>query len=207
MMMKKSIIYQNPFHTLVEKSKNDHLAKAIKSIGPLEIPVCGFKKVHHFLAHSVVGQQLSIAAARTIWNRVDTFSKCYGEDITELEISIHSQEIRACGVSYNKIKALEALATFFQDSNIEKRLTDLDHDQRSKLLTSIWGIGQWTCDMASIFYYSERDIWPLLDAGLKRGLSKIESNNIDFENFADAYRPYRSYLCLYLWHIADNEVF
>ena len=206
-MMKKNVIYKNPFQTLVENSENDCVAKTIKNIGPLEIPICSFNKAHYFLARSIVGQQLSVAAARTIWNRVELFSKKHGNDITELPISLHSEEIRSCGVSYNKIKALEALTNFFDRPDIEKELKELDHEKRSKLLTGIWGIGQWTCDMASIFYYSEKDIWPLLDAGLKRGLSKIESNDTDFENFGNIYKPYRSYLCLYLWHIADNEVF
>jgi DNA-3-methyladenine glycosylase II len=190
--------------------KTKRLALAIDRIGPLSIPQPNFKKAEDFLARSIVGQQLSVAAARTIWGRLEDLAKSKNKTVTELSFEKDKENIRESGVSYAKIKALECMTTHFKKEGFENILQRLSHNARSKELTQIWGIGQWSCDMLSIFHYGEENIWPLNDAGLKRACSKLlDSNKIsieEFSKFGEQAKPYRSYLSLYLWHIIDNDV-
>lgn len=208
--MEKMAAKKNLYEELIRCSNNKVLTATIGKIGPLEIPEPRFGNAEDFLARSIVGQQLSVAAARTIWSRVEALAEARGKKVTELPALDLKEEIRACGVSYSKIKALSCLSEYFKEHICEDQLKSLDHLKRSQCLQNIWGIGQWSCDMLSIFHYGDKDIWPLTDAGLKRGLAKIlnqeKLDDVSFSEFGESFKPYRSYLSLYLWHTVDNNV-
>ncbi len=200
------------YKALVDKCGPEHasIQKVLCEVGSLPQPEKKFSNALDFLARSIVGQQLSVKAARSIWGRVLILAKKKDTSISEL-LSLQAQtDLRGCGISQNKVRALLAVKEYFKAAdNDDHYLAALGHEQRSKELKSIWGIGQWTCDMLSIFHFQEQDIWPLEDAGIQRGLKKImgvdEIPQETFIEIGECFKPHRSALSLYIWHALDTD--
>mgnify|MGYP003758898645 FL=1 len=79
----------------------------------------------------------------------------------------------------------------------------MDHTERSARLLSIWGIGPWTCDMASIFFFKDEDIWPEGDISVQNTFRRYigrKKPTLAAARFA----PHRSYLAMYMWRILDG---
>ena len=85
-------------------------------------------------------------------------------------------------------------------------LNALDHSERSRQLTQIWGVGQWTADMMGIFYFGDPDIWPDGDTAARKHLERLTSRRRKTVRTAARFAPYRSYLALYMWHQANTPV-
>lgn len=87
-------------------------------------------------------------------------------------------------------------------------LDEMDAQTKSTHLQQIWGVGQWTADMALIFFFQEPDVWPKGDISVQ----KIFRQYVDGgktapdSNTAELFAPYRSYLALYMWRIVDGDV-
>ena len=171
-----------------------HIAAA-----PIWFPARPDNGVAAFLARAVTGQQVSAAAARSIWARVEAAA---GERLAEFLCAANEAALKQCGLSRNKIRALcqigAAHAAGFLDS---AEIRALDHAARSVRLTEIWGIGQWTCDMLAIFYCNELDIWPDGDLAVVRGVKRFARRRKP-ERVAAQFAPYRSLLALYMWRLA-----
>lgn len=178
------------------------LYTSIRGVGPISIPSCRDQNLCYFLGRSIIGQQLSTKAARSIWNKL--------EQAAEQRVGIpgyfgtaSQREFRKCGVSANKMKALRSLYTANKKGILDsEHLGELDHNTRSSQLKSIWGIGQWTCDMASIFYFLCPDIWPETDASVQRTFHHLAGRGAH-DSTLNRFSPYRSYLALSMWQFAD----
>jgi len=81
------------------------------------------------------------------------------------------------------------------------------HTERAEHLQRIWGIGQWTADMTSMFFFGDRDVWPQGDAGVYRALQMIVGSRSRKKllKIADAFAPYRSFLAVYMWRFLDER--
>ncbi len=171
-----------------------HIAAA-----PIWFPYREDTGVTAFLARAVTGQQVSAAAARSIWARVEAAA---GAELPAFLCERNTAALRQCGLSRNKIRALchvgAAHAAGLLDST---EIRALDHGARSARLTDIWGIGQWTCDMLAIFYCHELDIWPETDLAVIRGL-KLFARRRKPNRVAAEFAPHRSLLALYMWRLA-----
>ena len=178
-------------------------SRALEAVDPVSFPDREDNGVGHFLSRAVVGQQLSTKAARKIWSRVEKVAFSSGSDIPQFFDKRCHAALRTCGVSRNKIKALQSLYEAERAGLLRsERLRELDHSARSRQLVSIWGIGQWTCDMLSIFYFRCPDVWPEGDATVQKVFARL----IDPCKPSEAvsyFVPYRSYLALAMWRIAD----
>lgn len=159
------------------------------------------------LAKSIVGQQLSVKAAQTIWGRLEELcSTVSPEKILEQSEDL----LRSIGVSRAKAQYLKNLSIAV--SNGDTCLEDLDKlrdEEIINLLTSIKGIGNWTAEMFLIFSLGRLDVFSHGDVGLKRAMSwlynkgeTIDSNKI--VKITDAWKPYRSVASLYLWEIINS---
>jgi DNA-3-methyladenine glycosylase II len=79
----------------------------------------------------------------------------------------------------------------------------MDHRARSAHLCAIWGIGQWTADMVSIFYRRDEDVWPAGDASVQRIFAKFIGRRQPVKA-AQRFAPHRSILALHMWRLLDG---
>ncbi|MGK7912280.1 MAG: DNA-3-methyladenine glycosylase [Synechococcus sp.] len=181
----------------IANSISEDLAKAIASIGPIELVPDRSSPFADRLCRAIAGQQLSIKAARSIWNRV--LAGCKG-DLVEHLANATPETLRACGLSAAKARAVRevALASIARLLDADE-LCELNSSDRSKRLTTIWGVGQWTADMMNIFYFGDPDIWPDGDVTPRKTLTRLTSTHRKTTRTAAYFAPHRSYLALYMW--------
>ena len=162
------------------------------------------------LLRSIVGQQLSTKAARTIYGRL---ADLYGgaAPTPEQLMATDPEQLRGVGLSRAKAGYLRSLAEHVLSGELElDRLTELPDDQVSAQLTAVKGLGQWTADMFLIFHLRRPDVLPVGDLGIRRavqiayGLDELPDAQRLTETAAP-WRPHRSLACLYLWRSLDNE--
>jgi DNA-3-methyladenine glycosylase II len=177
------------------------LRTELARIGPLWFPEREDRGLALQLARAIVGQQLSTKAARSIWTRIEAAAAA--EPLASFLREENAAALRACGVSGNKVKALLSVASAEAAGRLEAAaVRAMDHTARSAHLRGIWGIGQWTCDMVSIFYCRDADVWPASDVSVQ----KMFATFIEIGQPADAvklFAPYRSILALHMWRLQD----
>jgi DNA-3-methyladenine glycosylase II len=162
------------------------------------------------LLRSIVGQQLSTKAARTIYERLtDQFG---GRTPTPAElIQADPETIRAAGLSRAKVAYLRDLAERVEDGELElDRIAELPDDEISAQLTAVKGLGRWTVDMFLIFHLGRPDVLPVGDLGIRRAVERAYALDElpgaeELTRIAEPWRPQRSLACLYLWRSLDNE--
>ncbi len=164
----------------------------------------------HFvrLIRSIVGQQLSVKAAGTIFTR---FQKLFDGKITpERVLKIDKEKMRECGISYPKISYIKDLA----EKVIEKKLIletihEDDDDTVIRNLTTVKGIGAWSAEMFLMFSLGRPDIFSVGDLGLKNAIKKLygldEISNEKLIEISKKWSPYRTYASMILWKSLDNE--
>jgi DNA-3-methyladenine glycosylase II len=159
------------------------------------------------LARSVVGQQISVAAAQTIWDR---FAKLAKTKLTPAKVlKLKVDDMRACGLSARKIEYLVDLALHFDSGALHvKQWESMDDEAIIAELVAIRGIGRWTAEMFLIFHLLRADVLPLDDIGLQRGISENyfsgeAVSRSEVKEVAAAWAPYRSVATWYLWRSLD----
>jgi DNA-3-methyladenine glycosylase II len=160
-----------------------------------------------YLCRSVVGQQLSGKAAMSIWARVEEHCSSSKRSLEQLVREEGHEWLRTCGVSGSKSRAIAEIFIAKERGILDvTTLSRLDHENRSTQVSQIWGVGQWTCDMLSMFYFGDPDVWPNSDTAATRVLTAfIQQDRLEVTalEMAEKFRPYRSYLARYLWRISD----
>ncbi len=180
------------------------LLKEIERIGPLTIDRPRVGPIAEHLYTAVVGQQLSVKAADTIWGRVVALANAKKLTPGEMFVPGFEDELRLCGISRSKIKALNAIRTAQDEGQLDHReLAGLAHPERSERLTAIWGVGRWTADMMGIFVFLDPDIWPDGDAAARGALKRLTGRE-DTVAMAEGFAPHRSLLARYCWLSRDN---
>ena len=158
------------------------------------------------LARSIVGQQISVKAASSVWQKLTTTVPAVRPDV----IHRHDVEIlRSCGLSRSKVVYLQDLARHFVERRLDvKRWEQMSDDELIAELMLVRGIGRWTAEMFLIFYMTRPDVLPVDDIGLQRAmslhynhgrpLSKLKMNSI-----ARRWLPWRSVATWYMWRSLD----
>lgn len=179
------------------------LAEEMRDSGAMGFPEREDLGLGNFLARAIIGQQISTFAARSIWGRIEGAAVEAGQTVPSFCIAQNEPALKACGVSRNKIKALlcirEAELQGMLSSEDTRAMSD---EARSAHLTLIWGVGQWTCDMAAIFYCRSPDIWPLGDVAVQRTFKRYVGRRSPVRAAA-RFAPHRSYLALHMWRIVN----
>jgi DNA-3-methyladenine glycosylase II len=161
------------------------------------------------LLRSIVGQQLSTKAARSIYGRLtDQFG---GRAPTPQELLDADPEVvRSAGLSRPKVNYLRSLAEHVLSGELElDRLRELSDEEVMREVTAVKGLGQWTADMFLIFHLGRPDVLPVGDLGVRRaverayGLEGLPSAE-ELERLGERWAPYRSLAALYLWESLDN---
>ena len=190
------------------------LARLIETAGPLGDPREGRPDPDdHYgaLVRAIVGQQLSVKAARAIYGRL--LERFAGRPPTPAQIlADEPEELRAAaGLSRAKVTFLRSLAEHVVSGELElERLDELGDEQVAAELTAVKGIGQWSADMFLMFHLGRPDVLPVGDLGIRRaielayGLPELPLAP-EMERIAEPWRPHRTLACRYLWRSLQNE--
>ena len=180
------------------------LKKSIDAHGVLPL-----RKRHDYfniLAMSIVYQQLSGAAAGTIYGRL---KKACGDRINPQRILLLSTaKMRKCGLSRQKISYIRDLSKRFIKKEINPRkFHSLSDQQIIDELVDVRGVGRWTAEMFLMFSLGREDVFPADDLGIKKAIQKIygvqDVSQKNLDAFSKRWSPYRSYASLYLWKSGD----
>ncbi|MEO1094702.1 MAG: DNA-3-methyladenine glycosylase 2 family protein [Cyanobacteria bacterium J06638_28] len=186
----------------IAKDLSPALADAIAHTGPIQLVPSQDMPFPDRLCRAIAGQQLSLKAAATIWGRV--VDSAVNRPLIEHFAEAEAEALRACGLSAAKSKAVRAVAEAALAGQLDvAALSKLDARDRAQRLTAIWGVGQWTADMMSIFYFGDPDIWPDGDVTARKTLEKLTSPRRKTVRTAARFAPHRSYLALYMWRHVD----
>ena len=155
------------------------------------------------LCRSIVGQQISVKAADSVWTKVEDL--CNGNINKENIINLSSEEMRSAGLSKQKITYLKNIANSGVLTTNWEKLSDTEAIDK---LCTIKGVGVWTAEMFLIFNLGRPDILPLADIGLIRGIEKhyYNSERIDkkeLEKFKSKWSPWCTVATWYLWRSLD----
>jgi DNA-3-methyladenine glycosylase II len=158
------------------------------------------------LARSIVGQQISVKAAQSVWDRV---AAAVGDMQAKRVLRLSVEELRGCGLSGQKVNYLRDLSARFAEGAIDvSRWHDMDDEALIDELTEVKGIGRWTAEMFLIFYLTRPDVFPLADIGLQRAMElhynkgrKLSDRRIT--TLGRLWSPWRSVATWYLWRSLD----
>lgn len=171
-------------------------------LGPLEFPRRDSVPFPEYLCRAIAGQQISVKAARSIWERVETSAN--GVPLLDHFTEASTDILRGCGLSGAKTKTILTIAETHRTIGLDAdELRALDLAERTARLTAMWGVGQWTADMMNMFYFGEQDIWPDGDVAARKTLERLTSKRRKTVRTAERFRPYRSWLALYMWAHVD----
>ena len=160
------------------------------------------------LARSIVGQQISVKAAQSVWDRFAALSKSLTPaNVLKLKVD----DMRASGLSARKVEYLVDLALHFSNGTVHTRQwADMDDEAIIDELVAIRGIGRWTAEMFLIFYLLRPNVLPLDDVGLINGISHNyfsgeAVSRSDAREVALAWSPYCSVATWYIWRSLDPQ--
>jgi DNA-3-methyladenine glycosylase II len=189
----------------IAKQVAPSLSATLQTLGPVTFPIPSKSSVGFFLARTIIGQQLSTRVARMMWNRVLDTTVSRTMSVPSCFSAASVTELRHCGLSTNKTRALLVLGQAERDGLLNDiYLRGLTHQERTQKLTKLFGVGPWTCDMVSIFYYRCPDVWPEGDATVQKMFKGLIGRRKPSPT-ASKFVPYRSYLALCMWKLVDSK--
>jgi DNA-3-methyladenine glycosylase II len=162
------------------------------------------------LARSIVGQQISVKAAQSVWER---FAALLPDEPTRVHpsgvLSLDTAQMRAAGLSARKVEYLTDLAAHFESGEVHvPQWQQMDDEAIIEELVAIRGIGRWTAEMFLIFHLMRPNVLPLDDLGLLKGISVAyfsgePVSRAEAREVGDAWAPYRSVATWYIWRSLD----
>ena len=158
------------------------------------------------LARAIVGQQISVKAAQSVWDR---FAACVGEVTPQTVLSKDRPVLRACGLSDRKTEYIADLAQHFAAGAIHvQRWPQMSDEEIIAELVEVRGIGRWTAEMFLMFNLLRPDVYPLGDLGLLKAvrLAYFRGRKVPLariRKLGDQWAPWRSVATWYLWRSLD----
>ena len=155
------------------------------------------------LARSIIGQQISRAAASAIWTRM----RDQDQSSAPIIAAKQPDDLMPFGLSRRKAEYLIGIADEIQSGRLDlAALAEMSSQDVQKRLVEIRGIGAWTADNFRLFALGDMDAWPANDIALQEGMKRLKSlddrpNGKMLEKLGEAWRPYRGAGALMLWHI------
>jgi DNA-3-methyladenine glycosylase II len=187
------------------------LAPLIDRFGPLEMVPENRRGREHYaaLVRAIVGQQLSVKAAASIFSRVEAM---FGgrAPTPEQILAADTDALRAAGLSRAKVLYLRSLAEHVRDGSLElDRLEQLPDDEVLAELVAVKGLGAWTAQMFLMFQLERPDVLPVGDLGIRRAAERLYGlddlpSPAELERIAEPWRPWRTLACRYLWASLEN---
>lgn len=184
------------------KEADELLGEVIDRFGKVEREI--IPELFPALIYAVVGQQISVKAVHTIWNRMqERFREITPEDIWRASVD----EIQGCGMSNRKAGYIKSIAeTIYKGELNLNELYNLKDEEVIKKLCSLRGIGVWTAEMLLLNSMERLDIVSFGDMAIKRGMMKLynlsELTKEQFDEYKSRYSPYGSVASIYLWRLS-----
>lgn len=182
--------------------KDKRLAALISTLGPLhrETQPDPFAA----LLHSITGQQISMKAQETVWQRLCALATAHGGLCPQVIAGLPVESLRAVGLSARKVSYMQAAADAFVLGRLSaEQLRAADDATVCALLTTLPGVGLWTAEMLLIFSLQRPDVLSWGDLAIRRALCRLyhhkELPRQRFERYRRRYAPYGSTASLYLW--------
>lgn len=184
------------------KSRDRKLAAAIDRIGMVECEI--IPDLFTALVFHIVGQQISSAAADTVWARM---KQRFGEITPERLDAATLEEVQQCGLSFRKAGYIKESSRAVAEGEVDlEALGDLPDAEVIQRLSSLRGVGRWTAEMLLIFSLERPDVVSGGDLAIRRGMMTLYGRKTldddSFRRYARRYSPYGSTASLYLWEIA-----
>jgi DNA-3-methyladenine glycosylase II len=161
------------------------------------------------LLRTIVGQQVSVAAARSMWSKLEA---AFGSppDLTML-LSASDEELRAAGMSRQKSGYLRSLSELVISGELDLHRLPEDNEEAIALLTRINGIGRWSAEIYLLFAEGRPDIFPAGDLAVQIELGKLlglpeKPTEKLLRELAEAWRPYRGAAAVLAWHSYNSAV-
>jgi DNA-3-methyladenine glycosylase II len=154
------------------------------------------------LAHAIVGQQISVKAAQSVWNRV---AEAAGEISPPRFLEMPDDELRACGLSRSKVVYIKDLSRHFHEKLVNpRRWPRMTDDEIISDLVRVKGIGRWSAEMFLIFYLLRPNVFPVADLGLVRAIEKLfhdgeRLTGPEILAYETRWAPWNTVATWYLW--------
>ena len=204
--MNKSPIYWNSAKRYLKK-KDKIMKKLINQYSDSNLTTR--KDVFFSLCKSITGQQISVAAANSVFLKFNL--ACKGKIKPKVVNLISTSKLKKCGLSRQKIRGIKELAKKYVNKEFNPSLINNMNDEEAiQYLSELRQIGRWSAEMILLFTYNRPNIWPVQDIGLLRAISKnYEKKYLPPNNFVSKlnkkFSPYCSVATWYLWRSIDNE--
>ena len=181
------------------------IKKALKTYG--RPPDRSLPPTFQTLARSIVGQQISGAAASSVWNRMKEAELATEDVISDLE----PDDMMPLGLSRRKAEYIIGIAKEITSGDLVlESLPKMSGDEVQKRLVKIRGIGAWTADNYRLFALADLDAWPVADIALQEGMKILKSLDTRpdvkiMESMGEPWKPFRGVGALILWHIYGSH--
>ena len=192
-------------------SKKDKvISNLIRSYSsPSETTLTSRKDIFFSLCKSIIGQQISVAAANSVFLKFE--KKCKYKINPKVVFKLTKVQLRKCGLSRQKISGIKSLAKQILDKSFNPKLIKKMSDEEAIIyLSNLKQIGRWSAEMILLFTFNRSNIWPVQDIGLLRAISKnYKKKYLPPEKFVKLlekkFSPYCSVATWYLWRSIDPE--
>ena len=167
------------------------------------------RDVFFSLCKSIIGQQISVAAANSVFLKFK--KKCKNKINAKTVNKLSSSQLKSCGLSRQKVKGIKSLAEQVLNKTFNpKVIPDMSDEEAIIYLSKLRQIGRWSAEMILLFTYNRPDIWPVQDIGLLRAISKnYNKKYLPPERYVNLlqkrFSPYCSVATWYLWRSIDPE--
>ena len=192
-------------------SKKDKvMANLIKRYqSPTETILTSRRDIFFSLCKSIIGQQISVAAANSVFLKFK--KKCNNKINAKTVKKLTSIQLKSCGLSKQKVNGIKSLSKQILDKSFDPKLIANMNDEEAIIyLSKLRQIGRWSAEMILLFTYNRPNIWPIQDIGLLRAISKNYNKSYlppdKFINLLNKrFSPYCSVATWYLWRSIDPE--
>ena len=192
-------------------SKKDKIiSKLIKNYeGPSETILTSRRDIFFSLCKSIVGQQISVTAAESVFLRFK--KKCNNKINAKTVSKLTFNQIKRCGLSRQKVLGIKSLANQILDKSFKpKLLNQMTDEEAISYLSNLRQIGRWSAEMILLFTYNRSNIWPIQDIGLLKAITKnYKKKYLPPDKFVNLlkkrFSPYCSVATWYLWRSIDPK--
>ena len=188
------------------KKRDKKLAEVMEKVGPIEREV--IPDLFAALVNSIIGQQISTKAHKTIWKKMVTV---LGEITPQVIDSLSDEELQQFGITFKKAAYIKSAAqkVLSGELDIESLRTMSDEEVCTKLV-ELDGIGIWTAEMLMLFSMQRRNILSFGDLALVRGMRMVYHHKVInrqlFDRYKKRFSPYASVASLYFWAVAGGAI-
>jgi DNA-3-methyladenine glycosylase II len=163
----------------------------------------------HTLLRTIVGQQVSVAAARSMWAKLEA-AFGWPPDLAML-LAASDEDLRAAGISRQKAGYIRSLAELVISGDLDLGALPGDNEEAIALLTKIKGIGRWSAEIYLLFAEGRPDVWPAGDLAVQIEIGRLfglkdKPSEKHLREIAEAWRPHRGAAAILAWHSYNSAV-